>query len=127
MPYGVPEILQELQNSVAQVAPDQAKAELDAGALVVDVREADEFAGGHLPGAINIPRGVLEIKADPRVPATDPRLSGSQEGRVVVYCGQAPGFRALSAANTLAKMGYANVVAMPAGTSGWREAGLPLE
>jgi rhodanese-related sulfurtransferase len=127
MPYGVPEILQDLQGTVAQVAPDEAKAELEAGALVVDVREPDEFAGGHLPGAINVPRGVLEIKADPRVPATDPRLSGSQDSRVVVYCGQAPGFRALSAASTLSKMGYVNVVAMPAGTSGWQEAGLPLE
>jgi rhodanese-related sulfurtransferase len=128
MPYGVPEILQDLQGSVAQVSPGEVDNELKkGGALVLDVREPDEFAGGHLPGAINIPRGVLEMKADPRVPVADPRLSGSQDGRVVVYCGQAPGFRALSAASTLSKMGYANVVAMPGGTSGWQEAGLPLE
>jgi len=122
-------MIRELQAAVTQVSPGDVKDELDRGdvALVVDVREPEEFGGGHVPGAINIPRGVLEIKADPRVPATDPRLSGDQEAKVVVYCGQAPGFRALSAANTLSEMGYSNVVAMAAGTSGWQEAGLPLE
>jgi rhodanese-related sulfurtransferase len=126
---GVPEIVQELQGTVAQVSPEEVKAGLDRGdvALIVDVREPAEFADGHIPSAINIPRGVLELKADPRVPMTDPRLSDSQDARVVVCCGQAPGFRALSAARTLADMGYSNVAAMPAGASGWQEAGLPLE
>ncbi|MGQ0805332.1 MAG: rhodanese-like domain-containing protein [Actinomycetota bacterium] len=129
MAHGVPEMLQELQSAVPQASPADVKRELDQGDVdvVVDVREPDEFAGGHVPGAINIPRGVLEIKADARVPATDARLSSDPDARVVVYCGQAPGFRALSAADTLARMGYANVVAMPAGTNGWQEAGLPLE
>ena len=127
MTSGVPEMLQELQTRVAQVSPDEVKGELDEGALVVDVREPEEFGAGHVPGAINIPRGVLELKADPRVPMTDPRLSADQDAKVVVCCGQAPGFRALSAANTLSSMGYSNVAAMPAGTSGWQEAGLPLE
>jgi rhodanese-related sulfurtransferase len=129
MATGVPEMLQELQTTVTQVGPDDVKNGLDGGdvVLVVDVREPEEFGAGHVPGAINIPRGVLEMKADPRVPMTDPRLSADQDAKVVVYCGQAPGFRALSAANTLSRMGYSNVVAMAAGTNGWQEAGLPLE
>lgn len=76
--------------------------------------------------ASGVPEMVQELKADPRVPMTE-RRSADQDAKVVVCCGQAPGFRALSAASTLSSMGYTNVVAMAAGTSGRQEAGLALE
>jgi rhodanese-related sulfurtransferase len=94
---------------------------------VIDVRESHEFAQGHLPGAVNIPRGMLELKADADSPVADAALSQRRESRVVTYCLKAPGARSLFAADTLKRMGFANVAAMTAGVNGWAEAGLPLE
>jgi rhodanese-related sulfurtransferase len=95
--------------------------------LVVDVREPDEFRGGHLPGAVNVPRGMLEIRADPASPACDPVLSADQAARILVYCTKGPGARSLLAAQTLASMGYDHVDVLAGGLAGWAEAGLPLE
>lgn len=129
MQIGVQQMVQELGATVAQVSPEQLNEQLEQGSvgLVVDVREPEEFAGGHLPGAVNIPRGVLELKADPDAPMADERLAGRQDEQIVVYCFRAPGFRSLSAADTLQKMGYPNAVAMAAGMHGWSEAGFSLE
>jgi len=112
-----------------QVAPAQAaqahnSARLD---LVVDVREPDEFEQGHLPGAINIPRGLLEIRADPASPATDPVLSSDLARQILVYCTKGPGARSLLAAQTLASMGYEHVSVLGGGLNAWAEAGLPVE
>src|SRR5215218_3744192 len=103
MQIGVQQMVQELGATVAQVSPEQLNEQLEQGSvgLVVDVREPEEFAGGHLPGAVNIPRGVLELKADPDAPMADERLAGRQDEQIVVYCFRAPGFRSLSAADTL--------------------------
>lgn len=93
------------------------KADLDGGAvtLLVDVRTPDEFAGGHIPGAKNIPIGDL-----------DARISelGATDREVTVVC--EVGGRSARAAATLATRGFrtANVLG---GTSAWRAAGYPLE
>jgi rhodanese-related sulfurtransferase len=129
MSMGLQQMVQELSAKVPTVSPEQLRDQLEDGTvgMVVDVREPDEFAGGHVPGAVNIPRGILELKADPNAPMADDKLVGKQDEQVVVYCFRAPGFRSLSAADTLKQMGYRNVVAMAAGSSGWSEAGFPLE
>jgi rhodanese-related sulfurtransferase len=129
MSMGLQQMVQELSAKVPMVAPEQLKELLDHGTvgMVVDVREPDEFAGGHVPGAVNIPRGVLELKADPNAPMADEQLVGNQDEQIVVYCFRAPGFRSLSAADTLQRMGYRGAVAMAAGSNGWSEAGFPLE
>jgi rhodanese-related sulfurtransferase len=126
---GLQQMVQELSATVPTVSPEQVRELLDQGAvgMVVDVREPDEFSGGHVPGAVNIPRGVLELKADPAAPMADTQLVDKQEEQVVVYCFRAPGFRSLSAADTLRRMGYRNAVAMTAGSNGWSEAGFPLD
>lgn len=129
MSIGLQQMVQELSARVPTVSPEQLKKLLDQGTvgMVVDVREPDEFAGGHVPGAVNIPRGLLELKADPNAPMADAQLVAKQDAQVVCYCFRAPGFRSLSAADTLQKMGYRNAVAMAAGSSGWSEAGFSLE
>lgn len=129
MSTGLQQMVQELTGKVPTVSPEQLKEQLEDGtvSMVIDVREPDEFAGGHVPGAVNIPRGVLELKADPNAPMADAQLVGKQDEEVVVYCFRAPGFRSLSAADTLQKMGYRRAVAMAAGSNGWSEAGFPLE
>ena len=129
MGVGLKDLVAEARGRVQEISPQDVKAALAGGEMVVvlDVREPDEFAKGHLPGAINVPRGLLELKADADSPAADPAVAGQRGARVVTYCLKGPGARSLFAADTLAKMGFTNVAAMSAGVNGWAEAGFPLE
>ncbi len=84
---------------------------------LVDVREADEWARGHLPGAVHVPRGVLERDAE----ATFPDL----DAPIVLYCGG--GYRSALAAQSLGQMGYTNVESMDGGWRAWTTAGHETE
>ncbi len=88
--------------------------------LLLDVREPAEFAAGHLPGAINIPRGVLEFKID-----SHPDFQGKQAEDIVVYC--QTGGRSALATLALQQLGYAQAVSLAGGVNGWTERGLPLD
>ncbi len=123
------ELIAEAKRRVRALEPTEVKEQLEAGkiAVLLDVREPAEYVQGHLPGAVNIPRGMLELKADSDSPVADKRLTASRSGSVVVYCLKAPGARSLFAADTLAQMGYEQVAAMPAGVNGWTESGFEVE
>jgi rhodanese-related sulfurtransferase len=96
---------------------DAEQAIRDADVLV-DVREADEYAAGHLAGAIHISRGMLEFKF-----SGTPALQ-SRDLKIVVYC-KTSGRSALSAA-ALHEMGYLNVQSIAGGFDGWAAAGKPV-
>ncbi|HXH22044.1 MAG TPA: rhodanese-like domain-containing protein [Dehalococcoidia bacterium] len=96
------------------LSPEAARAVLSAGAVAADVREADEFAAGHLEGALSIPLGDLPARL-----AELPR-----DRPAVVYC--AAGDRASSAASLLEAAGFRQVFSLEGGAEAWREAGLPL-
>jgi len=83
------------------------------GATVLDVREADEYDQGALPGAIHIPRGFLESQVEGKLPDHD--------APVVVYC--AGGTRSAFAAETLGQLGYTDVVSMDGGFNKWKDEG----
>jgi rhodanese-related sulfurtransferase len=87
--------------------------------IVIDVREYDEFSAGHLPGAINIPRGVLEFKIG-MVPEC-----ANKSGAFLIYC-RTSGRAALSAVQ-LKKIGYENIVSMAGGFEAWNTEGRPTE
>lgn len=89
-------------------------------ALVLDVREPQEFAGGKLPGAINIPRGVLEFQI-----GSHPQLGGAQNQPILVYC--LSGGRSALAAETLKKLGFNDVVSLAGGFKAWSESNFPIE
>ena len=110
--------------SPAGAAEADNRAELD---LIVDVREPAEYREGHVPRAINIPRGLLELRADPASPAADASLSADRSARILVYCTKGPGARSLLAAQTLRSMGYERVEVLGGGLMAWAEAGLPVE
>jgi len=95
------------------------KRRIDGGEslMLVDVREDNEWAQGHLPGALHLGKGIIERDIEQRVPQTDAKL--------VLYCGG--GFRSALVAESLQKMGYTNVESMDGGWRGWRDAGLPTE
>jgi rhodanese-related sulfurtransferase len=88
---------------------------LDSGEpslIILDVREKDAFAAGHIPGAINIPRGQLELRINELLP--DPTR------RVLTYCDY--GKISTLAESTLRDIGYSRAIALDGGYQSWREA-----
>ncbi|MGH9073429.1 MAG: molybdopterin-synthase adenylyltransferase MoeB [Acidimicrobiales bacterium] len=106
------ELLAETRTAIREVGPGEAAARPD-GTLFLDVREADEYEQGALPGALHIPRGHLESQVEGRVPDHDQPI--------VVYC--AGGTRSAFAAQTLGALGYRDVVSMAGGFNRWKDEG----
>ncbi len=102
-------------NEVALADAEQALREAD---VLVDVREADEFAAGHIPGAVHISRGMLEFRFS-AMPALQ-----SRDIRVVLYCKTSG--RAALAGVALREMGYLNVLNIAGGFDAWVAAGKPV-
>jgi len=117
-PKSYQQIVMEALRTVPEVAPAELQSRLSGGEqiVVIDVREPEEFARGKIPGAYTIPRGVLEMQVDGRLP---------REATVVLYCGV--GGRSALAAKSLADMGYDKVANLQGGWSAWTNSGLPVE
>jgi len=91
----------------------------DEDVVLLDVREADERErDGEIPGALHVPRGLLEFQADPESPVHNSALT--PERRIIVYCGT--GGRSALAAKTLLDMGFAEVATLAGGYASWRMA-----
>lgn len=103
---------------IHEVNVAQAQDAVQQADLPIDVREADEYAQGHLPGAVHMSRGMLEFKLTGN-PAYQPR-----DLRVVLYC-KTSGRAALSA-QSLQAMGYLNVQSIAGGYDAWVAADLPV-
>jgi rhodanese-related sulfurtransferase len=116
---GFIKIVDEARKHVREVTIHDVKARLDRGekVLLIDVREDNEFAVEHLPGALHIGKGVIERDIETKIP--DPSTE------IVLYCGG--GYRSALAGASLRQMGYANVISMDGGIRAWRDAGFPLE
>jgi sulfur dioxygenase len=120
MAMTVQDLVQEAKEHIREIDPDTAEQELGAPrTVVIDVREPAELEAGRLPGAIHIPRGLLEFRigschelADPSVP-------------VLVYCRS--GARSALAAETLQRMGYSNVSNIAGGFEAWVASGKALD
>jgi len=111
-------IVDDAKTRVREVNVEDVKKKMDRGGkfTLVDVREESEFAKDHLPGAIQLGKGIIERDIETRVPDLD--------AEIVLYCGG--GFRSALAADNLQKMGYTNVLSMDGGIRDWREKGYPL-
>ena len=129
MPKSLADLVREALTEVREIPPEEVRALLDqpdrAGWEILDVREADEFAAGHLPGARLYPRGFLEVRADLAHPKRDPWLSAARERPLVLYCGG--GHRSALAAQSLQQMGFTRVVSMAEGWTGWTKRAYPTE
>jgi rhodanese-related sulfurtransferase len=123
------EMVAAARAEATEISPAQAAEADNRGdlGLIVDVREPGEYKERHVPRAVNIPRGLLEIRADPASPAADAALSAERSARILVYCTKGPGARSLLAAQTLGSMGYERVEVLGGGLNAWAEAGLPVE
>ena len=98
---------------------DATKAALSTS-LILDVREPAEYAAGCLPGAINIPRGILEFKIN-----SHPDFQDKQQENITVYC--LTGGRSALATEALNKLGYSNAISMEGGFTAWKESGLQID
>lgn len=114
----VHDMVQAAKAEIREVSLDQSEEAIKQADLLVDVREADEFHAGHIPGAINIPRGILEFKL-----TNDPALE-NRGLNMVIYCKNS-GRSALSA-KAMQEMGYLHVQSIAGGIDAWQEAGKPV-
>jgi molybdopterin/thiamine biosynthesis adenylyltransferase/rhodanese-related sulfurtransferase len=113
------ELLQQVKAEIEEVDARGASRLLESeiAPALLDVREQDEWDEGHIPGAIHIPRGNLESRAEQALP--------DRERPVVVYC--AGGSRSAFAAKTLEELGYDTVWSLAGGYTEWKRNGFPTQ
>jgi rhodanese-related sulfurtransferase len=112
-------LVKEAKARIREIGADQLEALQKAtpSAVLVDVREDNEWDKGRIPGAIHVGRGVLEVNVESRIP--------QKSTPIVVYC--QGGGRSAVAADVLAKMGYTNVSSLAGGVAAYVAVGLPLD
>lgn len=118
--------IKEARSHIEEWDAESAAEQIAAGdVLVIDVREADEFNGGHIAGAINIPRGMLEAAADRTTKHRHPDLCTAHDKTILLYCHS--GGRSAMAAWVLMQMGFERAYSLAGGLECWEAEGLELE
>jgi len=112
------EVLREIKSRIDEVDPAAVREQIGNGAVIVDVREPEEFAAGHIPGAKHVPKSYLETRIEGAIP--------DRSAHVILYC--ASGNRSAWAARTLLDdLGYENVESMTGGITLWKDRGYDVE
>lgn len=113
---GFEKLVAEAKKHITEISPRDAAAKSKSGqAVIVDVREKDEWDEEHIRDAIHMSRGAIELDIEEKVPDTN--------AMIICHCGG--GGRSALAAESLQKMGYKNVRSMAGGFKAWKAAGLP--
>jgi rhodanese-related sulfurtransferase len=108
-------LVAEVKNKITEISPQDAATRSKSGeAVIIDVRETDEWHEEHIPGAMHMSRGTIELDIEEKVPDTN--------AMIICHCGG--GGRSALAAESLQKMGYKNVRSMAGGFKAWKAAGL---
>ncbi len=112
------EVLRQIKSRIDEVDPAAVREQVGNGAVIVDVREPEEWSAGHIPGAIHVPKSYLESRIEGAIP--------DRSGHVVLYC--ASGNRSAWAARTLIEdLGYEHVESMTGGFTLWKDRGYEVE
>jgi molybdopterin/thiamine biosynthesis adenylyltransferase/rhodanese-related sulfurtransferase len=112
------EVLRQIKSRIDEVDPSAVREQLNNGAVVVDVRETDEWSAGHIPGAKHVPKSHLESRIEGAAP--------DRSQHVILYC--ASGNRSAWAARTLIEdLGYQQVESMTGGFTLWKDRGYEVE
>lgn len=118
------QLVADARSRVEDLDVDTVAREVADGALIVDLREqAERRTNGAIPGAVHVPRGLLEFEADPASATHTGDLDPGQ--RTILYC--AAGGRSALAAMSLAALGYEDVAHLGGGFKAWLDAGRPTE
>jgi len=116
MPNRFDQLVADAKKNITEISVDEAAANVKSGdAVIVDVREKDEWDEGHIAGATHLSRGTIELEVEEKFPDLNTT--------VICHCGG--GGRSALAAESLQKMGYTNVRSMAGGLKAWKAAGLP--
>jgi len=112
-------LVNDAKKRVRETTPEAVRRRQETGERfhLIDVREDNEWDRGRALGAIHMGKGIIERDIERAIP--------DREEEIILYCGG--GFRSALAADTLAKMGYTNVVSMDGGWKRWRDLGFPVE
>ena len=109
-------LVAQAKQKVTEISPEDArKIAEEEGAVLIDVREENDWREGHAKGAKHLSRGVIELEIEDEIPDV--------KRPIICYCGG--GSRSALVAESLQKMGYENVRSMAGGLRAWKEAGLP--
>jgi rhodanese-related sulfurtransferase len=112
------DLVAEAKKNITMISLEDAKALFDKGGVIfLDCREPKEYKSGHIPGAINIPRGLLEFKIEGKI--------SDKNANIVMYCKS--GGRGCLACESIGDMGYKNVKNMEGGWMAWSKAGYPVD
>jgi molybdopterin/thiamine biosynthesis adenylyltransferase/rhodanese-related sulfurtransferase len=112
------ELLRQVKSRIEEVDPSEVNELIHEGATVIDVRETEEYAAGHLPGAKHVPRAYLESRIEGVVP--------DRSTQVILYC--ASGNRSAYGARTLTEeLGYEHVRSMTGGITLWKDRGYEVD
>jgi sulfur-carrier protein adenylyltransferase/sulfurtransferase len=112
------ELLRQVKSQIQEVDPSEVNELISEGVAVIDVRETEEFASGHLPGAKHVPRSYLETRIEGVVP--------DRSTQVILYC--ASGNRSAYGARTLTdELGYEHVRSMTGGITLWKDRGYQVD
>jgi len=112
------EVLRQIRSRIDEVDPAAVREQVGNGAVIVDVREPEEWGAGHIPGAVHVPKSYLESRIEGAVP--------DHEKHVVLYC--ASGNRSVWAARTMIEdLGYEHVESMTGGFTLWKDRGYEVE
>src|SRR6266404_5507767 len=109
-------LVADAKKNINEIRPTDAATKMKSGdSVIVDVREKEEWDEEHIPDAIHMSRGMLELDIEEKVPDLNTT--------VITHCGG--GGRSALAAESLQKMGYRNVRSMAGGFKAWKTVGLP--
>jgi rhodanese-related sulfurtransferase len=124
--HTVRDLIAAARARIREIAPQELAAFREAGVPIIDVREPEEFAEGHIPGAVNIPRGLLEFEVDghPAVAYRTAEELSHRERPVVLYC--LSGGRSALAAAALQGLGFVSPLSLAGGILHWEDTGRPL-
>jgi rhodanese-related sulfurtransferase len=121
----VEQLLVNARNGLRRLSVEEALAEMADGLRLVDIRSsAQRAADGVIPGAVHVPRNVLEWRLDPACSHRDPEL-GRRDARIALICNE--GYQSSLAAATVARFGLAEVTDVIGGFQAWCAAGFPVE
>jgi rhodanese-related sulfurtransferase len=111
-------LVSEAKHRIREISPKELKEKIDQHQpfYLIDVREDNEWASGHIPTAIHLSKGIIERDIEKNIP--------DLKTLIVAYC--SGGFRAALVADSLQQMGYTQVYSLEAGSQGWINAGLEL-
>ena len=123
----VPPPLELVKDRIEELLPPAAKAEIDGGATLIDVRDPDRYESGHLEGAVNVPSGESARDAhDAAYVEAVEKAGAGPEDRLILVCGE--GNRSARTADALQnEHGFTNVASIIGGSKLWGDLGYPIE